>query len=55
MDSDVIVVGGGVVGLTTAVTLAELGQATAIVAVTRGGKTARVLSAMRPLAPISCV
>jgi pyruvate kinase len=35
-----------------AVTLAELGQASAIVAVTRGGKTARVLSAMRPRTPI---
>ncbi|MGH9349490.1 MAG: pyruvate kinase [Vicinamibacterales bacterium] len=35
-----------------AVTLAELGEASAIVAVTRGGKTARVLSAMRPRAPI---
>jgi pyruvate kinase len=35
-----------------AVTLAELGQAAAIVAVTRGGKTARVLSAMRPRVPI---
>jgi pyruvate kinase len=35
-----------------AVTLAEHGEATAIVAVTRGGKTARVLSAMRPRAPI---
>jgi pyruvate kinase len=35
-----------------AVTLAEAGEATAIVAVTRGGKTARVLSAMRPHAPI---
>jgi pyruvate kinase len=35
-----------------AVTLAEAGEATAIVAVTRGGKTARVLSAMRPRAPI---
>jgi pyruvate kinase len=34
------------------VTLAEHGEATAIVAVTRGGKTARVLSAMRPRAPI---
>jgi pyruvate kinase len=31
-----------------AVTLAELSRAAAIVAVTRGGKTARVLSAMRP-------
>jgi pyruvate kinase len=35
-----------------AVTLAELGEASAIVAVTRGGKTARVLSAMRPRSPI---
>jgi pyruvate kinase len=35
-----------------AVTLAERGEAAAIVAVTRGGKTARVLSALRPRAPI---
>ena len=35
-----------------AVTLAARGDATAIVAVTRGGKTARVLSALRPRAPI---
>jgi pyruvate kinase len=35
-----------------AVTLAERGDAAAIVAVTRGGKTARVLSAFRPRAPI---
>jgi pyruvate kinase len=35
-----------------AVTLAERGDAAAIVAVTRGGKTARVLSALRPGAPI---
>ncbi len=35
-----------------AVTLAESGQATAIVAITRGGKTARVLSALRPRVPI---
>jgi pyruvate kinase len=35
-----------------AVTLAERGDATAIVAVTRGGKTARLLSALRPRAPI---
>ena len=35
-----------------AVTLADHGEATAIVAVTRGGKTSRVLSAMRPRAPI---
>jgi pyruvate kinase len=36
----------------SAVTLAERGDAAAIVAVTRGGKTARVLSALRPHAPI---
>ena len=35
-----------------AVTLAERGDAAAIVAVTRGGRTARVLSALRPRAPI---
>jgi pyruvate kinase len=35
-----------------AVTLAERGDASAIVAVTRGGKTARVLSALRPRASI---
>lgn len=35
-----------------AVTLAERGDATAIVAVTRGGKTARLLSALRPRAPV---
>jgi len=35
-----------------AVTLAELGHAEAIVAVTRGGGTARRLSALRPRAPI---
>jgi pyruvate kinase len=35
-----------------AVTLAERGDAAAIVAVTRGGKTARILSALRPRAPI---
>jgi pyruvate kinase len=35
-----------------AVTLAERGDAQAIVAVTRGGKTARRLSALRPRAPI---
>ena len=35
-----------------AVTLAERGDAQAIVAVTRGGKTARLLSALRPRAPI---
>jgi pyruvate kinase len=35
-----------------AVTLADRSEAAAIVAVTRGGKTARVLSALRPQAPI---
>jgi len=35
-----------------AVTLARAGQADAIVAVTREGKTARLLSALRPAAPI---
>ena len=35
-----------------AVTLADRSDAAAIVAVTRGGKTARVLSALRPHAPI---
>jgi pyruvate kinase len=35
-----------------AVTLAQSGQADAIVAMTRGGKTARLLSAFRPHAPI---
>jgi pyruvate kinase len=35
-----------------AVTLAEHGEANAIVAVTRGGKTARVLSALRARVPI---
>jgi pyruvate kinase len=35
-----------------AVTLAEHGNAAAIVAITRGGKTARVLSALRPHVPV---
>jgi pyruvate kinase len=35
-----------------AVTLADRGEVGAIVAVTRGGKTARLLSALRPRAPI---
>ena len=35
-----------------AVTLAERARASAIVAVTRGGKTARLLSALRPRVPI---
>jgi pyruvate kinase len=36
----------------SAVTLAERGEAAAIVAVTRGGQTARVLSALRPRVPV---
>ena len=36
----------------SAITLATTGQADAIIAVTRGGKTARLLSALRPSAPI---
>jgi pyruvate kinase len=35
-----------------AVTLGDRGDASAIVAITRGGKTARLLSALRPRAPI---
>ena len=35
-----------------AVTLAARGDAAAIVAITRGGKTARVLSALRPAATV---
>ena len=35
-----------------AVTLANRGEASAIVAITRGGKTARLLSALRPRAPV---
>jgi pyruvate kinase len=38
-----------------AVTLAQGGQAAAIVAVTRAGKTARMLSAFRPSVPIYAV
>jgi pyruvate kinase len=38
-----------------AVTLARSGEADAIVAVTRGGKTAQLLSALRPKAPIYAV
>jgi pyruvate kinase len=38
-----------------AVTLANRGEAAAIVAITRGGKTARLLSALRPRAPIYAV
>jgi pyruvate kinase len=38
-----------------AVTLAKAGEAAAIVALTRGGKTARVLSAFRPNVPVFAV
>jgi pyruvate kinase len=38
-----------------AVTLAEKGEASAIVAITHGGSTARALSALRPKAPIHAV
>ena len=38
-----------------AVTLANKGEAAAIVAITRGGRTARLLSALRPRAPIYAV
>ena len=44
--------GPGLALCEAAVTLATHSAATAIVAVTRGGKTARVLSALRPKAPI---
>jgi pyruvate kinase len=44
--------GPGLALCEAAVTLATRSDAAAIVAVTRGGKTARVLSALRPTAPI---
>jgi len=44
--------GPGVALCEAAMTLAGHSDAAAISAVTRGGKTARVLSALRPLAPI---
>jgi pyruvate kinase len=44
--------GSGLALCEAAVTLADRSGATAIVAVTRGGKTAQVLSALRPRAPI---
>jgi pyruvate kinase len=44
--------GPGLALCEAAVTLAGHSDAAAIVAVTRGGKTARVLSALRPPAPI---
>jgi pyruvate kinase len=47
-----LLAGHGLALCEAAVTLAEHGSAAAIVAVTRGGKTARVLSALRPRVPI---
>ena len=47
--------GHGLALCEAAVTLAGHSDAAAIVAVTRGGKTARVLSALRPVAPIYAV
>jgi pyruvate kinase len=44
--------GHGLALCEAAVTLAEHGEASAIVAITRGGKTARVLSALRPKVPV---
>lgn len=50
-----IVAGHGRAICEAVVTLAERGDATAIVAVTRGGHTATILSALRPHAPIYAV
>lgn len=50
-----IVAGHGRAICEAVVTLAERGEATAIVAVTRGGHTAAILSALRPKAPIYAV
>ena len=50
-----IVAGHGRAICEAVVTLAERGDATAIVAVTRGGHTATILSALRPRAPIYAV
>lgn len=54
-DGDVIDVEHNRALCEAAVTLTEAGEASAIVAVTRGGKTARVLSAFRPRVPIYAV
>jgi pyruvate kinase len=51
-DSSHLLGGHGRAICEAAVTLANRGEATAIVAVTRGGKTARLLSALRPRAPV---
>jgi pyruvate kinase len=50
-----IVAGHGRAICEAVITLAERGEATAIVAVTRGGHTATILSALRPRAPIYAV
>ncbi len=50
-----IVAGHGRAICEAVVTLAERGDATAIVAVTRGGHTAMILAALRPRAPIYAV
>ena len=52
LDVDAIFSGHGRALCEAAVTMAKAGQADAIVAVTREGKTARMLSALRPSAPI---
>jgi len=52
LDAGRILGGHGRAICEAAVTLADRGDAGAIVAVTRGGKTARLLAALRPRAPI---
>ena len=47
-----LLAGHGLALCEAAVTVAEHAEATAIVAITRGGKTARVLSALRPRVPV---
>jgi pyruvate kinase len=52
LDQTHLLTGHGRAICEAAVTMAERGDANAIVAVTRGGKTARLLSALRPRVPI---
>jgi pyruvate kinase len=52
LEKNIVVSGHGRAICEAAVTLAERGDASAIVAITRAGKTARLLSALRPRAPI---
>ena len=52
LDNTQLLSGSGRALCEAAVTLADHSHAAAIVAVTRGGKTARVLSALRPRAPV---